>query len=114
MVPVAGRVLQRVDGHDDPPIKAERVPRGGQLLPDPLDPLGVQPHQRDGEPRPQLVLELLQHRPRGHYQDPLAPATLDQFGQHDADLQRLPEPDRIGDQHPGAQVTQRDLGRRRW
>ena len=56
--------LQRVDRDDHPLVVGERVAGGRQLLPDPLDAGRVQPHERQREPRPHLVLHLLQHVPR--------------------------------------------------
>jgi len=44
---------------------------GRQLLADSLDPVGIEPDEGQREARPQLVLHLLQHVPRGDDQDSL-------------------------------------------
>ena len=61
VVAVTAGVLQRVDRDDRPLEVGERVAAGRDLLLDPLDADRVQPHERDREAGPQLVLELLQH-----------------------------------------------------
>ena len=93
-------VLERVDRDDDPLVVGERVAGGRDLLADPLDALGVEPDQGDRETGPQLVLELLEDVPRGDHQDALAAAAPDQLGEDHADLERLAEADRVGDQQP--------------
>ena len=106
-LPQVGQVLvalERVDRDDDALEVAERVAGGGQLLPDPLDPERVQPDERDREPRPHLALHLLEDVPGRDDQDPLAAPAPDQLGQDHADLQRLAEPDRVGEQDARAQV----------
>ncbi|GAA4946765.1 hypothetical protein GCM10023238_11370 [Streptomyces heliomycini] len=97
-------VLEGVDGDDDPLEGGERVAAGRDLPLDPLDAHRVQPHQRDREPRPQLVLELLQHMLRRDHQDALAPAAADQLGQGQADLQGLAETHHVRDQQSRAQI----------
>ena len=98
MVAVLAVVLERVDGDDDPLVVGERVAARRDLPLDALDADRVQPDQRDREPGPQLVLELLQHLLRGDDQDALAPAAADQLGQDEADLQGLAEADDVGDE----------------
>src|SRR6266542_1607677 len=66
VVPVAARVLERVDRDDDPLVVGERVAGGGDLLADPLDALGVEPDQGNREARPQL--ELVEKLPVAHGQ----------------------------------------------
>ena len=94
--------LQRVDRDDHALEVGERVAGGRQLLPDPLDAGRVQPHERQREPRPHLVLHLLQHVPRRDDEDALAPAPPDQLGEDHADLEGLAEPDGVGQQDAGA------------
>ena len=89
----------------DPLEVGERVAAGGDLLLDPLDADGVEPHERDREAGPQLLLELLQHLLRGDDQDPLAPAAADQLGQDQPDLQRLAQADHVGEQDPRPQAA---------
>ena len=96
-------LFEGVDGDDDPAEIGERVPAGRQLLLDPRHTLRVETHERDREPRPQLVLHLLQHVARGHHEDPLTPAAPDQLGQDHADLQGLAQSDGVGQQDPGTQ-----------
>ena len=79
MVAVAAGVLERVDRDDRPLVVGERVAVGGDLAAHPLDALGVEPHQRDGEAGPQLVLELLEDVAGRDDQDPLAAAAADQL-----------------------------------
>jgi hypothetical protein len=57
------------------------------------------------------VLELLEDVPRGHHQDPVAAAAPDQLGEDHADLERLAEADRVGDQQPRPECLQRRLDR---
>ena len=103
--------LERVDRDDDPLVEGERVPARRDLPLDPLDADRVQPDQRDREPGPQLLLELLEHLLRGHHQDPVAPAAPDQLGEDQPDLQRLAQPHHVREQHAGPQPLQGELGR---
>ena len=91
-------VLERVDRDDDPLVVGERVAAGRDLPLDPLDADRVQPDQRDREPGPQLLLELLEDLLRGDDQDPVAAAAADQLGEDQPDLQRLAQPDHVGEQ----------------
>ena len=81
------------------------------LGPHPLQSLGVEPHQRDAEPGPEFLLELGQDGFECHDEDAFAPAPLDQFGQQDADLQRLADADAVEDADGGPQSSQRPVGR---
>ena len=103
VVAVAAGVLQRVDRDDRPAVVAERVAVGGDLAAHLGDAVGVEPHQRDGEAGPQLVLELLEDVAGRDHQDLVAPAPADQLGEDQAHLQRLAQADRIGDQQAGTQ-----------
>ena len=111
MVPVAARVLERVDRDDDPLVVGERVAGGGDLLADPLDALGVEPDQGNREARPQLVLELLEDVPGSDHQDAVAAPAPHQLGEHHADLERLAQADRVGDEQPWPQRLERSLDR---
>ena len=104
VVAVLAGVLQRVDRDDDPLVVGERVAAGRDLPLDPLDADRVQPDQRDREPGPQLVLELLQDLLRGDHQDAVAAAAADQLGEDQPDLQGLAQADHVGEQDPRAQV----------
>ena len=97
-------VLQRVDGDDHPLEEGERVAVGRELLPDPLDPGGVEPDEREREAGPQLVLHLLEDVLRGDDQDAFTAAAPDQLGQDHADLEGLAEADGVGEQDPRAEV----------
>ena len=97
--------LERVDRDDRALVVGERVAVGRQLLPDPLDADRVEPDERQREPGPQLELHLLQHVARRDDEDPLAAAASDQLGEDHADLERLAEADRVGEQDPRAQVV---------
>ena len=109
---VAVRVaLERVDRDDDPLVEGERVAARRDLPLDPLDADRVQPDQRDREPGPQLLLELLEDLLRGHYQDPVAPAAADQLGEDQPDLQRLAQSHHVREQDAGPQPFQGELGR---
>lgn len=101
---------QSVDRDDRPLVVGEGVAAGGDVVLDPLDTGRVQPHHRDREARPQLVLELLQDVLRRHDEDALAASAPDQFGQQQPDLEGLAEADRVRDQQPGAQGAQGGLG----
>ena len=67
-------------------------------------PSRVEPHERDREAGPQLVLELLEDVARGDHEDLVAPAAADQLGQDHPDLEGLAEPDRVGDQEAGPEA----------
>ena len=56
--PVAAVVLERVDADDGPVEVVERVLVRRDLGPHPLEALGVEADQRDGEPGPEFLLEL--------------------------------------------------------
>ena len=101
------RRLESVDGDDDALEVGERVPAGRNLLLDTLDARGVQAYQREGEAGPQLSLELLQHMGGRDDEDALAAPPPDQLRERDADLQRLSQPDHVGDQQPGLRVAHR-------
>ena len=103
--------LERVDRDDDPLVEGERVAARRDLPLDPLDADRVQPDQRDREPGPQLLLELLEHLLRGHHQDPVAPAAADQLGEDQPDLQRLAQPHHVREEDARPEPFQRELGR---
>jgi len=71
--------LERVDRDDDPLVVRERVATRGDLLLNALDAEAVQPDQRNGEPGPQLLLELLQDLLRRDHQDPVTTSPSDQL-----------------------------------
>ena len=103
--------LERVDRDDDPLVEGERVAAGRDLPLDPLDADRVQPDQRDREPGPQLLLELLEDLLRRHDQDPVASAAADQLGEDQPDLQRLAQPHHVREQHSRPQALEGKLGR---
>ena len=111
VVAVFAVVLQRVHRDDGLVVVVKRVLVGGDLLPDALDANRIEPHQGDGETRPELLLELHQHALGGHHQDAPAAAAADQLAAKDAAFQRLAQTHRIGDQQPLPRHRQR-LGRR--
>jgi len=61
-------VLERIDGDDRLVESVERVLVAWDLFSDPLNPHRIQPHQRDREARPVLLLELHQHAFARHHQ----------------------------------------------
>ena len=67
-------------------------------------PTRVEPDEREREPGPHLVLHLLEHVPRRDDEDPLAAAAPDQLGEDHADLERLAEADRVGEQDARPEV----------
>ena len=74
-------------------------------------PTEFEPHQRNGEARPQLLLKLRQHRADGDHQDALAAAALDQLAEQHAGLDGLAQAHAVGDQDARAQRLQRQGGR---
>ncbi len=103
--------LQRVDRDDAPLERGERVTPGRNFAPDPLNAQRVEPHQRDREPRPQFVLELLQNRLRRDHQDALTPPTPDEFSQQKTNFESLTQTHNISDQNPWLGFGQSQLGR---
>ena len=73
--PVAAWVLQGVDRDDHPVEVGEGIAPGRDPLADPLDAFGVQTHEWEGEPAPQLVLDLVEDVARHDAQDPFGPAS---------------------------------------
>ena len=67
-------------------------------------PTRVEAHERQREPGPQLELHLLEDVTRGDHEDPLAAAAADELGEDHPDLERLAEPDGVGEQDAGAEV----------
>ena len=74
-------------------------------------PSRVEAHERDGEARPELVLELLEDRPGGDDEDPLAAPAADELGEDHADLERLAEADAVGDEQPRPGLLERHRDR---
>jgi hypothetical protein len=91
-------LLEGIDGDDRLVEVVEGVGVGGDILADALDAGAVEAGERDGEARPQLLLELGHHALGRDDQDALAFATADQFRQQNADLDRFAEPDGISEQ----------------
>ena len=104
-------VLERIDGDDRLVEIVERVLVAWDLLPDPLNPHRIQPHQRDRKARPELLLELHQHAFARHHQQAPPPPAPDKFAAEDPAFQRLAQAHRIGDQQPLAGHRQ---GLRSW
>jgi hypothetical protein len=98
--------LEGVDRDDAAVEVIEWVVVGWNAVAHARQPHGVQPHQRDGEAAPPLLLELRQHRLLADDQDALAAATLDQLGSQDAGFQCLAEADCVGDQDPRTRPAQ--------
>ena len=94
-------LLEGVHRDDHPVEVGEGVAGRRQFLLDPLHPDRVEPHERDREPAPHLVLHLLQHVAGANDQDALTASASDQLRQDHADLERLAQPDRVGQQQPG-------------
>ena len=67
----------------------------------------VEPHQRNREAAPQLLLELREHALQRDDEDALAAAPLDQLGGEDAGFERLAEARRVGDQNARAWLLER-------
>ena len=105
--PVVPVVLERVDRDDRLVEVVKGVLAGGQLLADALDAERIEPHQRDREATPELLLELPQHALGGDHQQPPPAPAANQFAAEDAALQRLAQAHRIGDQQPLAGHRQR-------
>ncbi len=74
---------------------------------DALDADGVEADEGDGEPAPQLLLELREHALDGDDEDPLPAPPLDELAEEDARLERLPEPDGVGDEDPLPRLLER-------
>lgn len=104
------RRLERVHGDDDAWEVGKGVLRCRQFLADLLDALAVQAHQRDGETRPQFLLELLHDVLGRDDEDALSPAAADELRQDHADLQRLAQTDGIREQNARADAL---IGERR-
>ena len=96
------RLLKSVHRHDHPGEIRERIPARRQLLPHLLNAHRVQAHQRNGEPRPHLLLELLQHMPRSHHENPRTPTAANQLRDDHSDLEGLAQADGVGKQNPCA------------
>ena len=104
---IAARVLDGVDRDDHPVEVRERVATGRDPLTHPLDPLGVQADERDAGAAPQLVLYLVEDVARNDGENPCrTPAAL-QLGEQHPDLDRLAEPDGVGDEQPGLKLGHR-------
>ena len=108
------RRFQGVDGDNDPGEVGERVTGSRQLLTDFLDTHRIQADQWNGEPGPELLLELLHDVLRGDDEDTFTPATPDQLREDHADLQGLTQSHRVRQENTGAHVrrVQRPVYRR--
>ena len=69
----------------------------------------VEPHERDGEARPEFLLELRQHALEGDDEDARAATALNQLSGEDAGFERLAEPSGVGDEDPLRGEEQRDV-----
>jgi hypothetical protein len=94
------RVLERVDGDDDPVEVGERVPTGGDALLNALDALGVEADKREGAAAPQLVLHLVEDVPGHHRQHTVGPAAALQLHEEHADLDGLAQAHSVGHEQP--------------
>ncbi len=108
--PVAARVLQRVHGDDHTLVIGERVASGRDPPLDAGDARAVQADQREGEPRPHLVLELFQDGCGRDDEDAFASAPADQFAEQHSDLQGLAQPHHVTDQEARTQRVGEGLG----
>lgn len=99
-MPMTDDVLQRVD--DDSMKDLKRILVGRNTQPKFGNPIGVELSQRDIEAIPDLCLELSPHGFLRQNQNSVAAASLDQFSQDHADLDRLAKSDAIRQQKPGA------------
>ena len=104
-------LLERVDGDDGAVEVMEGVVVGRDVLADPLQALGVQPHERDGEAAPHLLLELGEHALDGGDEDALAPAPADELGHEGAGAHGLAEADGVRDEDALARLGQGLAGR---
>ncbi len=103
-------LLQRVDRDDRLVVVVERVVVRRDLLAHTLEPDRVEADQRNGEARPQLLLELREHALHRRHEDASPAAAADELREQDARLERLAEPDRVGDQDPRARLLERQPG----
>lgn len=103
---ITADVLQRVDADNDAVIDFKRVLVRRDSQPQFGDASGIESDQRQREPVPQLRLKLRQHRLLREHQDAIGPAPAHQFSQDHADLDRLSQPDRIGQQQSRTQLLE--------
>ena len=75
-------VLLGVNGDDGALEKGKRIARRGELLTHALTAGRVEANERQGEPRPHLVLHLFEHVVRRHDEDAVAAAATHELGQH--------------------------------
>ena len=99
------RGLERVEGDNDAWEVRKRVAGSRQLLTDLLDAHRVQAHERDGKPRPHLLLHLFHDVLRRDDKNALAAPAPDELGEDHTHLERLTQTDRVGDEHARAQVV---------
>ena len=84
-------LLEGVDGDDGLVVVVERVVVGRDAAAHALYADGIEPHQRDGEAVPELLLELREHALHGQHQDPPGPAAGDQLADEDPRFKGLPQ-----------------------
>src|SRR5262249_24758646 len=89
----------------------EWVVVGGDLFPDALKADGVEAHERNGEARPQLLLELGQHAPHRCDEDAPPAPPQDELGEEDAGLKGFAEADGVRDEDARPRLLE---GKPRW
>ena len=103
-------LLERIDGDDRLVVVVEGVVVGRDAAAHPLDADGIQAGQGDGEPVPELLLELRQHALYRQHEDAPAAPPGNEFAHQDAGFQGLAEAHGVGDQDaPGGAVRGRGV-----
>ena len=82
----------------------EGVRVGRNTAADTLQPDGVEADERNGESRPEFLLELGHHALGGDHEDSLALAAVDQFAEQDAHLDGFAEANGVGHQNTLARL----------
>ena len=100
-------VLQGIDRDDGPVIVLERVLVCGNLRADLVYSVAVQPLEGQGKAVPHLFLELREDGLECNDKDPLSPAALDEFGEHDSHLDSLSQAHAVRYEEPRARELER-------
>ena len=105
VVPVPARVLEGVDGDDDPVEVSERIAAGRDALAHPGDAVRVETDKRKRAPAPQLVLHLVQDVSRNDSQDSVRSTTSLKLRQQHPDLDRLAEPHSVSNKQTRLELS---------
>jgi hypothetical protein len=110
LVPAPGG-LDEVGGHHRVGVPLEQRLAGGQVAFQPAGGGGQYELGVEGELVGQLPLPLRRQRRAAHDGEPVRAALREQFGHHEACLDRLADADRVGDQQPDGRHPQREQQR---